>query len=111
MLYSCDDTVHMHDLRRVAECAQIETERPRREPGVCVRVSRLVVHTVRVKLPSVYARRVVCRVVTELLSQFGLSRAALDGDWDSQVSLGGNYFADNPVGEGTTIGVSEMHFY
>ncbi|EJD03088.1 PIN domain-like protein [Fomitiporia mediterranea MF3/22] len=49
--------------------------------------------------------------VTELLHRFGLSRAATDADWDPQASLAGNYFSDSPVGEGTVVGVSEMHFY
>ncbi|KAL5528507.1 hypothetical protein ACEPAF_7643 [Sanghuangporus sanghuang] len=48
--------------------------------------------------------------VTKLLDQFGLARVADDNVWDPEVSFGGNYFDDNPVGEGTVNTVSTIRF-
>ncbi|KAH8119217.1 PIN domain-like protein [Phellopilus nigrolimitatus] len=42
--------------------------------------------------------------VAELLRHFKLSRAVADADWDPQASLTGNYYGDDPFGEGSVIG-------
>ena len=99
------ERVVRHELRYVPPDVQTYLER--------VRQARRVFTTLPPVPPKgrLRSREVDKEKVTEVLSRFGLSRAAEDTYWDPAVSLAGNYFADDPTAGGTAVGVDNIEFW